>query len=52
MFLALLMKRTGFETDVLTQPDNLAALMDLSAQWIDQVQQRRPTDRVPGQFGQ
>jgi len=24
-----------FETDVLTQPDNLATLMDLSAQWID-----------------
>jgi hypothetical protein len=35
-----------FETDVLSQPDNLAALMDLSAQWIDQVQQRQPTDRV------
>ena len=35
-----------FETEVLTQPDNLAALMDLSAQWIDKVQQRRPTDRV------
>ena len=35
-----------FETDVLTQPDNLAALMNLSAKWIDQVQQRRPTDRI------
>jgi hypothetical protein len=35
-----------FETDVLTQPANLAALMDLSAQWIDQVQQRKPTDRI------
>ena len=35
-----------FETDVLTQPDNLAALMELPGKWIDRVQQRRPTDRV------
>ena len=35
-----------FETDVLTQPANLAALLNLSAQWIDQVQQRKPTDRI------
>jgi hypothetical protein len=35
-----------FETDVLTQPANLAALLNLSAQWIDQVQQRQPTDRI------
>ena len=35
-----------FETDVLTQSANLAALMDLSAKWIGQVQQYRSTDRV------
>ena len=35
-----------FETDVLTQPANLATLMDLSARWIDQARQRRPTDRI------
>jgi len=35
-----------FETDVLTQGDNLASLMDLSGQWIEQVHQRRPTDRI------
>jgi hypothetical protein len=35
-----------FETDVLTQPENLAGLMDLSAKWIDQVQQRKPNDRI------
>jgi hypothetical protein len=35
-----------FETNVLTQPENLAGLMDLSAKWIDQVQQRKPTDRI------
>ncbi len=35
-----------FETDVLTQPDNLAALMELPGQWIDRVQQHQPTDRV------
>ena len=35
-----------FETEVLTQPKNLAALMELSGQWIHQVQQRRPSDRI------
>ena len=35
-----------FETDVLTQPDNLAALMELPGKWIDRVQQRRLTDRI------
>ena len=29
-----------FETDVLTQPDNLAALMELPGKWIDRVEQR------------
>lgn len=35
-----------FETEVLTQTGNLAALMDLPATWIDQAQQRRATDRI------
>ena len=35
-----------FETEVLTQTDNLAWLTNLPGQWIDRVQQRRPTDRV------
>jgi hypothetical protein len=35
-----------FETEVLTQPKNLAALMELPGQWIHQVQQRRPVDRI------
>ena len=35
-----------FETDVLTQPDNLAALMELPGKWIGRVQQRRLTDRI------
>ena len=35
-----------FETDVLTQPDNLAALMELPGKWIDRVQQRRRTARI------
>jgi hypothetical protein len=35
-----------FETEVLTQPKNLAALMELSGKWIAQVQQRRPIDRI------
>jgi hypothetical protein len=35
-----------FETEVLTQTGNLAALMDLPATWIDRVQQRRATDRI------
>lgn len=35
-----------FETEVLTQAGNLAALMDLPATWIDQAQQRRSNDRI------
>jgi hypothetical protein len=35
-----------FETEVLTRPDNLKALMELSGKWIDQAQQRRPIDRI------
>ena len=35
-----------FETEVLTQADNLAALMELPGKWIDRVQQRRRTDRI------
>ena len=35
-----------FETEVLTQADNLAALMELPGKWIDRVQQRRLTDRI------
>lgn len=35
-----------FETEVLTGKENLAALADLSGQWIDAVHARRPTDVV------
>ena len=31
-----------FETEVLTQPDNLAALTSLSGKWIDRLRERRP----------
>ncbi len=31
-----------FETEWLTRPENLAALTDLTGQWIDKVHQRRP----------
>jgi hypothetical protein len=31
-----------FETRRLRRPENLAALADLSGQWIDEVHQRRP----------
>jgi hypothetical protein len=31
-----------FETEMLTQPDNLAALADLPGRWIDAVHDRRP----------
>ncbi len=31
-----------FETEWLTRPENLAALADLSGQWIDRVHRRRP----------
>jgi hypothetical protein len=35
-----------FETEVLTHAKNLAALMELSGKWIEQVQQRRPIDCI------
>lgn len=35
-----------FETEVLTRPNNLAALMELSGKWIEQVQHRRPPNRI------
>ncbi len=35
-----------FETDVLTQPRNLAALTDLSGQWIDTVRRRKPVREI------
>ncbi len=35
-----------FETEVLTQADKLAALIELPGKWIDRVQQRRRTDRI------
>jgi hypothetical protein len=31
-----------FETEVLTQPENLAALTNLSGKWIDRLRERRP----------
>ena len=34
-----------FETKWLSRPENLVALADLPGQWIDKVQQRRPTTR-------
>jgi hypothetical protein len=35
-----------FETDVLTQPKNLSALMDLSGAWTDTVHQRKPIREI------
>src|SRR5271163_1817302 len=35
-----------FETEVLTQKDNLAALTDLSGKWIDRLRERRPMREV------
>ena len=35
-----------FETEVLTQPKNLSALMDLSGTWIDTVRQRKPVHEI------
>ena len=35
-----------FETEVLTQPKNQAALMDLSGRWIDTVHHRKPIREV------
>ncbi len=35
-----------FETEVLATEENLAALADLSGQWIDSVHDRRPPTRI------
>ena len=35
-----------FETEVLTRSRNLRRLMDLSGQWVDNVQQRKPVDKI------
>ena len=35
-----------FETEVLTQPNNLAVLMDLSGRWIDTVHRREPIREI------
>ena len=35
-----------FETEVLTQPKNLAALTNLSGKWIDRLRERRPMREV------
>ena len=35
-----------FETTVLTQAENLEALMDLSGQWIDRLRQRKPIREI------
>jgi hypothetical protein len=35
-----------FETEVLTQPENLSAVMDLCGQWIDTVHQRKPIREI------
>ena len=35
-----------FETEMLTRPENLAALIDLSGRWIDAVHDRRPPKTV------
>jgi hypothetical protein len=35
-----------YETEVLTQPKNLSALMDLSGTWIDAVRQRKPVREI------
>ncbi len=35
-----------FETDVLTHPDNLAALMNMPGQWVDLIRQRRPVRKL------
>lgn len=35
-----------FETDVLTHPDNLAALMSMPGQWVDLIRRRRPIRRL------
>jgi hypothetical protein len=35
-----------FETTVLTQPGNMAALMNLSGMWIDRLQERKPIREI------
>jgi hypothetical protein len=35
-----------FETEVLTHPDNLAALMAMLGQWVDRIRQRRPMKKL------
>lgn len=35
-----------FETDILTRPDNIAALSDLPGRWIDAVHDRRPPKAI------
>ena len=35
-----------FETEVLTQPKNPSALMDLSGRWIDTVHRRKPIREI------
>lgn len=35
-----------FETEVLTQPGNLAALMEMPGKWIDKVHPLRPIERI------
>ena len=35
-----------FETEVLTHPDNLAALMAMPGQWVDRIRQRRPMKKL------
>jgi len=35
-----------FETEILTQPDNLEQLIDLSGQWVDRVRQREPLKQI------
>ena len=35
-----------FETDVLTHPDNLTALMNMPGKWVDRIRQRRATKKL------
>ena len=35
-----------FETEVLTHPDNLAALMAMPGQWVDRIRERRPMKKL------
>ena len=35
-----------FETEVLTQPENLSALLEIPGRWVDLVQQRWPTRKL------